>query len=334
MATLETEYGVLEMLNRAGGRAHLSEMARLTDLPHSTVTRTLRDLEAEGLVIRSEPLTSTELRPKARRGRPPVYYQITTAGLAHLDYLGFKTQKVLDKWFHRDGSECTTGSGDECDGSCRTARPAATEIARLHEELRRSQMREQTARTRLVHLEQLMMRRHEFQGLMRQMTREAQAHNDRFVTAMTSFADFLDQLTMSTAGVPMATEDIYVAESVFVAENPWDGRTRHGIASSLDKALELLSETFGNVVDPLMVTPSSDKDSIGEDGSPTVWMVHHRSERPRDEGTLWIFRESLVRQRAVSEDLIERFQQEMAERASEGLPPDSDPNTPGDAASV
>lgn len=89
-------------------------------------------------------------------------------------------------------------------------------------------------------------------------------------------------------------EWVYIAESVFIEDNPWDGRTRYGIHTSLEGALKAL-ESFGDEDDPLKATEVDDyADYHDPDKHGRTWMVHRASEMPREEGHLWIFKERLL----------------------------------------
>ena len=77
---------------------------------------------------------------------------------------------------------------------------------------------------------------------------------------------------------------IYIAESIFSGENPWSGRTVHGVCLSLEDALDALS-TFADEGHPLVATP---RDEDTQD--PDRWMVHRSDEAALWEGVLWIHR--------------------------------------------
>lgn len=87
---------------------------------------------------------------------------------------------------------------------------------------------------------------------------------------------------------------VYIAESIFREENPWDGRTRHGVCLSLEDALDSLG-MYADEGQPLVATPreeTDDTDFWDEDG-PIRWMVHRLDEPASWDGHLWIFKEKL-----------------------------------------
>jgi hypothetical protein len=119
--------------------------------------------------------------------------------------------------------------------------------------------------------------------------------------ALGHFEDLLHPLTpkqicdmmMEIIGVDALPEPgtVFISEVVFIEDNPWDGRTRHGVSLSLEDALKTL-EDFGAVDDPLIAT-KCDEAHAGRGEPENAWMVHRRSEIPREDGTLWIFEEKI-----------------------------------------
>lgn len=82
---------------------------------------------------------------------------------------------------------------------------------------------------------------------------------------------------------------VFIAESIFEGDNPWDGRTRYGLHVSLEGALDALKD-FADPGDPLTCTRD---DEAAEPSKRATYMVHRMSERPRIDGNLWIFEEEL-----------------------------------------
>jgi hypothetical protein len=80
---------------------------------------------------------------------------------------------------------------------------------------------------------------------------------------------------------------VYIPEYICMEDNPWDGRTRYGVHTTLRGALDALKH-FSDEDDPLVVTGPLE---VAQDD--TALPVHRESELPSEEGSLWIFVEEL-----------------------------------------
>lgn len=84
---------------------------------------------------------------------------------------------------------------------------------------------------------------------------------------------------------------VYIAEVIWFADNPVDGRKCIAVGASLDAALQVLRghDIFGG---DLVATETTS--ALGTRDART-WAVHERGEEPDDEGNLWITREEVRR---------------------------------------
>ncbi|MET8334391.1 hypothetical protein [Streptosporangium canum] len=83
---------------------------------------------------------------------------------------------------------------------------------------------------------------------------------------------------------------VYIAEVIWFADNPVDGRKRIAVCASLDAALDILRGHHIHGGD-LVVTETAS--ALGTSDART-WAVHERGEEPDDEGHLWITEEQLI----------------------------------------
>lgn len=80
---------------------------------------------------------------------------------------------------------------------------------------------------------------------------------------------------------------VYIPEYICMEDNPWDGRTRYGVHTTLEGALKALGHFSYDDNDPLAVSGPL------EGGDANEWPVHRKSEEPNEFASLWIFVEEL-----------------------------------------
>jgi hypothetical protein len=83
---------------------------------------------------------------------------------------------------------------------------------------------------------------------------------------------------------------VFIPESIFMEDNPWDGRTRYGVHTTVEGALKAL-EDFGSPGDPLVVAKS-----LPDEGDVILHLVGRQSEAASmsiETGPLYIFEEEL-----------------------------------------
>lgn len=98
-------------------------------------------------------------------------------------------------------------------------------------------------------------------------------------------------LTGPGAGEGLDEKYVYIAEAIWHEENPIDGRARVAVCRSLEDALGVLRGhgIYGGDLAATEVTDSA----VGTADART-WAVHERTEKPDDEGCLWITEEKIT----------------------------------------
>lgn len=281
---------IMEVFVRSGGRAYGSQICKQTGLTNGSVYTGLGQMVNAGWIFRTTRTDAmTEYASKGRSGKPPLYYQLTPSGVLHAQANGISmASEFMERWFHDDGTECA-GGGSECLGECVDVHSPFAEIARLRKVSKRALAREEFARKLTARFETL---DHHREGVMKS--------GNRLAMNLGAFLYSLEQMEKQQKGVG-SRESVFIAESVFIEDNPWDGRTRHGVCASLELALEALA-MFSEKDDPLETTPYPG--AVDDQGEPTRWRVHRRSE-PFQDGVLWIFREEMIRKRTLVEEMHE-----------------------------
>lgn len=89
-----------------------------------------------------------------------------------------------------------------------------------------------------------------------------------------------------------APASVFVAEAVWFENDPVDGRERIAVGVTLGDALSALRD-HGIYGGDLVATETTSGSALGTETART-WAVHERTEKPSDEGLLWITEEQLL----------------------------------------
>lgn len=158
-------------------------------------------------------------------------------------------------WYHQDGSVCAAGhvrAGRLCMEGGGPVHDTAEEIARIKREL---DLVERVSRETTDGLN------HRLENLER------------------------DAGHSSEGGYML----VYIPECVMEDGSPWEGRTRYGVYTTLQRAVKAL-ETFAESPGKgLVATVDEESTYGGSEHCVEVYMVHRPDEPARLDGSLWIF---------------------------------------------
>lgn len=136
-------------------------------------------------------------------------------------------------------------------------------------------------------------RAREYRAKLDEMTRWAYGINSKRMAAERDRDEArrqLEEFKAAAQRVPCPGSAVYIAEVVWFADNPVDGRQRVAVCTSLNDALHILRrhEIHGG---DLVATETTS--ALGSSTART-WAVHERDEEPSDEGFRWITSEMVT----------------------------------------